>query len=202
MWFIKRQQSQICPKKRKKFHTCKITINLQRETKLDFHCFQTRFSIKNLWVEVLKKGFQLCKKNKGPLRERRSSPYFQHIWDFRQFKTKNWFIQFLDISNSCVWEFGIWNSVFLHHLYPCRPNEPEFDVHSVSGLRSLSKNVNLTAKRDWLVLGRHWKSHIFSCASSSTLHSRQWVSEWAEFRTNVAWSLRACFTTVGFGQIP
>ena len=34
---------------------------------------------------------------------------------------------------------------------------------------------------------------LFSYASSSTLYSGQWVSRWAEFRTSVAWSLRACF---------
>ena len=34
---------------------------------------------------------------------------------------------------------------------------------------------------------------LFSYASSSTLYSGQWVSRWAEFRTSVAWSLRACY---------
>ena len=34
---------------------------------------------------------------------------------------------------------------------------------------------------------------FFSYASSSTLYSCQSLSRWAEFRTSVAWSLRACF---------
>ena len=149
MWFIKRQQSQICPKKRKKFHTCKITINLQRETKLDFHCFQTRFSIKNLWVEVLKTGFQLCKKNKGPLRERRSSPYFQHIWDFRQFKTKNWFIWTFQTHVCGNLEFGFsppfislpakWTWVWCAFSFGFKVPFQECESNSQAGLASFRK---------------------------------------------------------------
>ena len=60
---------------------------------------------------------------------------------------------------------------------------------------SIKLRITFPVREDYLGI---W---IFSYASSSTLHSCQSVSQWAEFRTSVASSLRACCPTIDSCQL-
>ena len=63
-------------------------------------------------------------------------------------------------------------------------------------LRIKSDTACLQGLHDRQVTLHFFIQRVFSYASSCTLHPRQSVSRWAEFRTSVASSLASLFLTV------